>query len=106
MIVSPPQASGTRPCSESCCITRVGSAFGPVDLVDGDDYRHLGRLGVIYRLDGLWHDPVVCCDDEHDDVGDESSPGAHRGERLVTGRVDEGDRAARSTRPGTRRCAG
>ena len=28
MIVSPPQASGTRPCSESCCMTRVGSAFG------------------------------------------------------------------------------
>ena len=26
-IVSPPQASGTSPCSESCCMTRSGSAF-------------------------------------------------------------------------------
>ena len=27
MIVSPPHASGTRPCSDSCCMTRLGSAL-------------------------------------------------------------------------------
>ena len=27
MMVSPPQASGTRPCSDSCCMTRLGSAL-------------------------------------------------------------------------------
>ena len=27
MTVSPPHASGTRPCSDSCCMTRFGSAF-------------------------------------------------------------------------------
>ena len=26
MMVSPPQASGTSPCSDSCCSTRLGSA--------------------------------------------------------------------------------
>ena len=27
MMVSPPHSSGTRPCSESCCLTRFGSAL-------------------------------------------------------------------------------
>ena len=26
VMVSPPHCSGTRPCSESCCMTRLGSA--------------------------------------------------------------------------------
>ena len=47
---------------------RVG--VGLVDLVDGDDDRNLGRLGVIDRLDGLRHDAVVGGDHQDDDVGD------------------------------------
>ena len=62
-----------------------------VDLVDGDDDRHLRRLGVIDRLDGLRHDAVVGGDDQDDDVGDLGAAGAHRREGGVAGRVDEGD---------------
>ena len=95
MIVSPPQASGTRPCSESCCITLVGSAFGAVDLVDRDDDRDVCGLCVIDGLDGLWHHAVVSRDDEHDDVGDERSTRPHGGECLVARSVDEGDQLRR-----------
>ena len=62
-----------------------------VDLVDGDDDRHLGRLGVIDRLDGLRHDAVVGGHHQDDDVGNVGAAGAHGGEGGVAGRVDEGD---------------
>ena len=39
-----------------------------VDLVDGDDDRHAGVLGVRNGFDGLRHDRVVSGDDEDDDV--------------------------------------
>src|SRR3954463_15753791 len=63
-----------------------------VDLVDRDHDRHLGGLGVVERLDRLRHDAVVGRDDQDDDVGDLRATGTHRGERLVTRGVDEGDR--------------
>jgi hypothetical protein len=63
-----------------------------VDLVDGDDDRHLGRARVVDRLDRLGHDPVVGRDDEHDEVGHLGAASAHRGECLVTRRVEERDR--------------
>ena len=65
-----------------------------VDLVDGDDDRHIGGLGVVDGLDRLRHDAVVGGNDQHDDVGDLGAAGAHLGERGVTGGVDEGDLAA------------
>ena len=65
---------------------------GLVDLVDGDDHRHLGRLGVVDRFHRLRHDAVVGGDHQHDDVGDLGAAGAHRGERGVARRIDEGDR--------------
>ena len=43
------------------------------------------------RLLGLWHDAVVGCDHEHSDVGHLRASGAHRGERFVTGSVEESD---------------
>src|SRR4051812_9511806 len=64
---------------------------GAIDLVDRDDDRHLGRPGVPDRLDGLLHDAVVGSDYEHDDIGDVGAAGAHRRERLMARRVDEGD---------------
>ena len=86
-------------------LLRVGR--GQVDLVDRDDHRHAGVLGVADRLDRLRHDLVVGRDDEDDDVGHLGAAGAHGGERLVARRVEEGDRlAARQRRRGTRRCAG
>ena len=68
---------------------RVG--VGQVDLVDRDDHRHAGVLGVRDRLDGLRHHRVVGGHDEHDDVGDLRAAGAHGGERFVARRVEEGD---------------
>jgi hypothetical protein len=74
-------------------------ALGPrirlVDLVDRDDHRHLGRLGVMDRLDRLRHHAVVGRDHQHDEVGHLGAARAHRGEGRVAGRIDEGDLAAR-----------
>ena len=65
-----------------------------VDLVDGDDDRHLGGARVRDRLARLRHHAVVGRDDEDRDVGDLGAAGAHGGERLVARRVEEGDPAA------------
>ena len=46
---------------------RVGALL--VDLVHRDHDRHVGRLGVVERLDRLRHHAVVGGDHEHDDVG-------------------------------------
>ena len=73
-------------------LIRVGARL--VDLVDRDDDRHLRRLGVVDRLDRLRHHAVVGGDDQHDDVGHLGAAGAHGGERLVAGRVEEDDVAA------------
>ena len=72
----------------------VGLGALLVDLVDRDEDRHVGGAGVVDRLDGLRHDAVVGGDHDHGDVGDLGAAGAHRGERLVARRVEEGDRLA------------
>ena len=69
----------------------VGIRAGKVDLVDGDDDRHLGGTGVRDRLERLRHHAVVGRDDEHGDVGHLGAAGAHGGERLVARRVEERD---------------
>ena len=46
---------------------RVGAFL--VDLVDRDHDRHVGRLGVVERLDRLRHDAVVGRDHQDRDVG-------------------------------------
>ena len=48
---------------------------------------------MVDRLDRLRHDAVVGRDDQDDDVGDLGAAGAHRGERGVARRIDEGDLA-------------
>ena len=77
-----------------------------VDLVDRDEDRHLGRLRVVDGLARLRLHAVVGRDDDHRDVGDLRAAGAHGGERLVAGRVEERDDARRRRGPGRRRCAG
>ena len=72
----------------------LGLRLGLVDLVDRDDHRDLGGLGVIDRLDGLRHHAVVRRDHQDHDVGHLRAARAHRGECRVAGRVDEGDLAA------------
>lgn len=64
-----------------------------VDLVDRDHDRHVGRLGVVQRLDRLGHHTVVGRHHEDRDVGRLGTTGTHGGERLVTRGVDEGDLA-------------
>ena len=85
----------------------LGLGAGLVDLVDGDDDRHVGRLGVANGLDRLRLDAVIGRDDQHDDVGDLGAARAHRGEGLMARRIDEGDAlAALQRRPDRRRYAG
>ena len=71
----------------------VGVRVGQVDLVDGDDDRHVGGARVGDRLLRLRHHAVVGGDDEHGDVGHLRAAGAHGGERLVARRVEERDAA-------------
>ena len=71
---------------------RVGALL--VDLVDRDDHRHVGVLGVVDRLLGLRLDAVVGGDHDHREVGDLGAAGAHRRERLVARRVEERDRVS------------
>src|SRR3954447_3343156 len=63
-----------------------------VDLVDRDHDRHVRRLGVVQRLDGLRLHAVVGSDHEDRNVGDLRTTGTHGGERLVARGVDEGHR--------------
>ena len=72
----------------------VDVGAGHVDLVDGDDERHAGRLGVADGFLGLRHDAVVGGDDDDGDVGDLGAAGPHLGEGLVAGRIEERDRLA------------
>ena len=89
--VVPPHSSGCRPSVGELGEHAVGVRVGKVDLVHGDDDRHVGRARVRDRLERLRHDAVVGGDDEHGDVGDLRAAGAHGGERLVARRVEEGD---------------
>ena len=91
---SPPYSSTTIPASVSSVLTRSGVGVGLVDLVERDDDRHLGGLGVADRLERLGHDAVVGRDDDDRDVGHPGAAGAHRRERLVARRVEEDDALA------------
>ena len=91
---SPPMDSTCTSCCNRSVRTRCGIGVRLVDLVDGDDDRNLGRLGVIDRLDGLRHDAVVGRHHQHHDVGHLGAARAHRREGGVAGRVDEGDARA------------
>ena len=72
----------------------VGVGVGFIHLVDGDDDLDVRRFGVVDRLDRLGHDAVVGRDDQDGDVGDGGAAGAHRGEGLMAGGIEEGDRGA------------
>ena len=89
--VVPPNSSSTTPCCRRSCFTLLGFACGQVDLVDRDDHRHAGVLGVRDRFDRLRHHRVVRRDDEDDDVGDLRTARAHGRERFVARRVEERD---------------
>ena len=69
----------------------LGIRIGLVDLVDRDEDRHAGRLGVVDGLLRLWHDAIVGRDNQDDDVGDTGAARAHHRERFVTGSIQEDD---------------
>ena len=69
----------------------LGLGVGLVDLVDGHDDRHAGRLGVVDGFERLRHDAVVRRHHQNDDIGDLGAAGTHAGEGFVTGSVDEDD---------------
>ena len=69
----------------------VGVGCGFVDLVDGENHRDACCLGVVDRLDGLGHHVVVRRYDDDRYVGDFGTTGAHGGESLVAGGVEERD---------------
>ena len=71
---------------------RIG--VGLVDLVDGDDQRNVGGLGVRDGLDRLRHDAVIGRHHQHHDIRHLGAAGAHGREGGVAGRIDEGDLAA------------
>ena len=73
----------------------LGIRIRLVDLVHRDDDRHVARLRMGDRFLRLRHHAVVRGDDQHDDVRDLRAARAHRGERLVTRRVEERDHALR-----------
>ena len=72
---------------------RVGARL--VDLVDGHQDGHLGRLRVLDGLDGLRHGPFFGRDHDDHDVGHLGAARAHGGEGLVAGRIQEHDIAVR-----------
>ena len=82
---------GLQPLGGELALHAVDVRVGHVHLVDGDDDRHLRGARVGDRLLRLRHDAVVGRDDEDGDVGDLRAAGAHGRERLVAGRVEEGD---------------
>ena len=69
----------------------LGLRVGLVDLVDGDDDRHVRGFRVRDGFFGLRHHAVVGGHDQHDDVGHLRAARAHARERFVARRVDEHD---------------
>ena len=80
---------GDKPLLGELLLDPVDVGLGPVDLVDRHHDRHLGRARVVERLDRLRHHALVGRDYQDHDVRDLGAARAHRGERLVTGSIDE-----------------
>ena len=76
----------------------IGIGLGLVDLVDGDNDRNFGGLGVIDGFEGLRHHAVVGSNHDDDDVGDLGAASTHAGKGFVARRIEEDDLAAGSRR--------
>ena len=73
-------------------LLRVG--LGLVDLVDGDEDRHLCGARMVDGLDGLRHDAVVRGHYQDGDVRHLGAAGAQGREGFMARRIEEGDAAA------------
>ena len=90
-MVSPPYSSGTKPMLLQLALHAHQIRAGQIDFIDRHHDLHLRGAGVVHRLDGGGHDPVVGRDDQDDDVGDVGAARAHGGERLVARGIEEGE---------------
>ena len=72
----------------------IGIRIRAIDLVQRDDDGNLGRLDVGDRFDRLGLNAIIRGDHEHGNIRDLRAPGAHCGEGLMSGRVQECDLAA------------
>ena len=79
---------------KQCLLNQQRVGVGAVTLVDGNDQRHVGRLGVGDGFLGLGHDAVVGSDHQNHHVGDVGATGTHLGKGGVARGVEEGDQLA------------
>src|SRR5215471_18662248 len=73
----------------------VRHRFRLINLVHGHDDRHLGRLGMVHRFQGLRHHAVIGGNNQHDDVSNFGATGSHAREGFVAGCIEEDDLAAK-----------
>jgi hypothetical protein len=69
----------------------VGGGGREVDFVDGVHDFDLRGLGVGNGLESLRHEAVISSHDNHSDVGDIRSAGAHRREGSMTRSIEESE---------------
>ena len=67
----------------------VGICSLPVHLVYRDNYWHVRRLSVVYRLNRLRHYSIIRRDDEYYNIRDLRAARPHRRKRLMARRVYE-----------------
>ena len=91
---SPPHSLGNSSLADRLVIDAVDVDARQIDLVERDDDRHFGGLGVADGFFGLRHDAVVGRHDQHGDVGHVRTASPHLGERFVARRIDERNSAA------------
>ncbi len=69
------------------CPLRISGRL--IALVDRHDDRYFGGLGMIDRFNGLRHDAVISCNDQHNNIRRLGTTRTHGGKSLVTWRVEE-----------------
>ena len=68
----------------------VRSSLWLINLVDCNHNWDVRCLSVVNCLNSLWHNAVVCCDNQDCQVGGLCTTGTHCGKRLVTWGIQEG----------------
>jgi len=71
---------------------RISGRF--VDLVDGNNNRHIGSLGVVDGFNGLQHHAVIGGNNQHGNICRLGAAGAHGRESGMARRIDKGDPVA------------
>ena len=62
-----------------------------INLVDGNNDRHVTGLGMLNSFDGLRHNSVIGSNHENHDIGCGSTAGTHCGKCGMTRSIEEGD---------------